>query len=478
MSKIFISILASQVYFSFAKDVSELFKSIPFDYRLSPITNEVYKDYAKQNTLKINEMLSTCSDDTVISFDNNRYPFWVGIQASNIHNLTIDINGVFDFAICEPSKWKRSNSSYYYNTSECAIRKMDHLSGISMFGFSGMRNFKLTSTSRQGRIVGGGYQWYGYVDVALTDVKPMMLDMRGNKTIGFELSYLSMEEPPYWTTYIEADDVEVHHMNIVAIPDDFYQNDFSNMLTMMQSIRAFNTDGIDISGDNVHIHDCVIHVGDDCVAVKGGSNWLVETVVASGLGMSIGLHGSAENITFQHIHMDETIRAIYVKAFAKDIVYKNITVGSSLLFPIWIGPTYQFVTGDCPLIWPFVPTKYIAELSEKMYDDPLFLNGLCVASKNSYSSNILLVDVRVERSYSTPAFILGNGYLQDVQMVNVTFGEVPNGTFPHSSDIECYNSTFCPTVDQYCNAWGDRGPSQPCCNTYNPFNGSKWGFCS
>ena len=36
----------------------------------------------------------------------------------------------------------------------------------------------------------------------------------------------------------------------------------------MIDITAFNTDGFDVTGRNVWIHDCVVWNQDDCIAVK------------------------------------------------------------------------------------------------------------------------------------------------------------------------------------------------------------------
>ena len=55
-----------------------------------------------------------------------------------------------------------------------------------------------------------------------------------------------------------------------------------------------NTDGIDIWGSDVHIHDTYVNNADDCICVKGevdgshlfSENWLVENSTASGEGLS------------------------------------------------------------------------------------------------------------------------------------------------------------------------------------------------
>eukprot|EP01051_Picozoa_sp_SAG22_P010761 SAG22_NODE_987_length_6142_cov_3.152242_3_plen_183_part_00 len=81
-------------------------------------------------------------------------------------------------------------------------------------------------------------------------------------------------------------------------------------------MTAFNTDGFDVSGDNVHIHDCSIWNQDDCIAVKdGSSNMLFERIEASGLGLTIGSIGGSynNNITFRDCHMHKTSKGIYMK---------------------------------------------------------------------------------------------------------------------------------------------------------------------
>ena len=45
-------------------------------------------------------------------------------------------------------------------------------------------------------------------------------------------------------------------------------------------LTAFNTDGFDVSGRDVHIHDCDIWTQDDTIAVKDDSqNMLFERII-------------------------------------------------------------------------------------------------------------------------------------------------------------------------------------------------------
>ena len=74
-------------------------------------------------------------------------------------------------------------------------------------------------------------------------------------------------------------------------------------------LAAFNTDGFDVSGRNVWIHDVRIWNQDDCIAVKDGSeDMLFERIEASGIGLTIGSIGAStvRNITFRDCHMHKT----------------------------------------------------------------------------------------------------------------------------------------------------------------------------
>ena len=81
-------------------------------------------------------------------------------------------------------------------------------------------------------------------------------------------------------------------------------------------MTAFNTDGFDVSGRNVWIHDCNVWDQDDCIAVKGTSeNMLFERINASGIGLTIGSIGNSvvNNITFRDSYMYHTWKVKLLK---------------------------------------------------------------------------------------------------------------------------------------------------------------------
>jgi rhamnogalacturonan hydrolase len=110
-------------------------------------------------------------------------------------------------------------------------------------------------------------------------------------------------------------------------------------------MTAFNTDGFDVHGNNVWIHDVDIWAQDDTIAVKGGTNMLFERINASGIGLTIGSVGAdpVQNITFRDCHMHNTYKGIYMKfrssgLLIKDVTYENIVIDGVSNTPIWIGP--------------------------------------------------------------------------------------------------------------------------------------------
>ncbi|CAF4413251.1 unnamed protein product, partial [Adineta steineri] len=145
-------------------------------------------------------------------------------------------------------------------------------------------------------------------------------------------------------------------------------------------LQAFNTDGFDVAGTNVWIHDCNIWNDDDCIAVKEQSstsihspcseNMLFERINASGVGLTIGSigpsasHTCVRNITFRDSTMYNTFKGIYLKSRPgalghtgeiTNVTYQNILINNASQWSIWIGPQQAGYKDACSLLWPFVP---------------------------------------------------------------------------------------------------------------------------
>jgi hypothetical protein len=180
---------------------------------------------------------------------------------------------------------------------------------------------------------------------------------------------------------------------------------------------SFNTDGIDISGHNVHVHDVTIWNQDDCIAVKDNyygnhvsSNMTFERINASGLGLVIGSIGGStvRNITFRDAYLHRSFKGIYLKfrkdnltkwgrpGLIEDILFENITMEAPEQWGIWIGPAQQADSRNlcaahpCSLCWPYVP-------GAKCHGEPL-----------SKYKNITLRNVVINNPRGSPGVILGD----------------------------------------------------------------------
>ena len=84
---------------------------------------------------------------------------------------------------------------------------------------------------------------------------------------------------PYWTFWAgSAENLEIRWSDIVA------KRDHSADSHSIIELSAFNTDGFDVSGNNVWIHDVNVWNQDDSICAKDGStNMVFERINASGL---------------------------------------------------------------------------------------------------------------------------------------------------------------------------------------------------
>ena len=114
----------------------------------------------------------------------------------------------------------------------------------------------------------------------------------------------------YWTFWVH--DVKGLEVRFCDIEARRTEKDKHTLI----DITAFNTDGYDVTGRDVWIHDCTVWNQDDTIAVKDDSqNMLFERITASGVGLTIGSIGSStvKNITFRDCHMHNTYKGIYTK---------------------------------------------------------------------------------------------------------------------------------------------------------------------
>jgi len=266
------------------------------------------------------------------------------------------------------------------------------------------------TSSGKGTLDGNGLEWWGAINYLKNHTnRPRLVHIYTSKNVIVE--NLLLKNSPRWTFWSEkSDGLLIRYSDVDARVTNASEH-------TILDLQAFNTDGFDVSDQNVHIHDCNIWNQDDCIAVKDGSiNMMFERISCSGLGLVIGSIGSSkvQNITFRDSVMPRTFKGIYMKtrwndgapigdeASITDVFYYNITMDRPQQYPIWIGPAQQ--TGQpCNLAWPQV---------EK---------AQCIMSGYQTWKNIVLRDIFINNPDNSPGVLMGNS---SNPMTNVVFDNV------------------------------------------------------
>lgn len=346
------------------------------------------------NGALVNKTLARMQAGDTFLFPVGRYYLMGGITATGLSDVTIQFDGEVVFSN-KTHEWPRNENGDVYES----------------FHFYNFTNVVFTSSST-GTVNGNGHRWWGLPGIGYlhyTENRPRLFNVESSKNILVE--NLLFLDSAYWTFWVhEVDGLEVRFSEISARRTDFENHTLVDM-------SAFNTDGFDVTGKNVWIHDCKVWCQDDTIAVKDGSeNMLFERINASGVGLTIGSIGSTtvRNITFRDSIMENSYKGIYMKfrdgdgGLIEDVTFQNITINNPSQWPIWIGPAQQSdsrrlcAAHPCSICWPELP------------------GSECNAPLSQYR-NILLKDITINNSKMSPGVILGNS---STQMENVVFENV------------------------------------------------------
>lgn len=360
------------------------------------------KSMAIQNSQILSKQLNNLRPFDEFIIPSQTYYIMGGVRVYNIQDVNIINKGKLQFSD-DITHWPLSSERKPY---PCLY-------------FSNIQNVSFYN----GIIDGNGHHWWGISGYwKYREDRPRLFHIQGAKSI--LIHNMTFQNSPYWTVHIEnIDGLVIRYSTIV------------NRITKKdehtwKDLTAFNTDGIDVTGKNVHVHDCNIWTQDDCIAVKGeSSNMLFERINASGLGLTIGSIGQNKvtNITFRNCEMHNTVKGIYLKfnnnanswpgGIIQNITYQNITMINPVQYPIWIGPAQQADTiniceaNPCSLCWPslrpFVTChmplygNFSNILLENIFikTHKKLLTGLFMGSKLFGIQNLQLKNITHENSY-------------------------------------------------------------------------------
>ena len=384
---------------------------------------------AASNAAALQFALNNNATNATLRFDANQtFYFHHGIVATNLQNARLEIDGTWRFV--------RSDipADAFPHPFPACIAVVDS------------RNVTLTTSSisgPRGVIDGQGSQWWGIPLIGYLQVvenRPRLL--RFNTTQDLLIERLVLQDSPYHGLYLDnVNRVQVRYVSIVARRTT--QDGHSWI-----DLTAFNTDGIDVSGTNVWVHDVDIWTQDDCIAVKdvnhdtdlnGGppqtANMTFERINATGLGFVIGsiLGTRVHNITFRNSYLYKPVKGIYLKtakrvdffrdrnrtALIENVLYQNITMVSPMQWPIWIGPAQQADNRNpchpnpCSLCWPMTPgskcnvvprqvVRNVTLQNVGIYN-PRMATGVLMGNAANPLTNIVFDNVRVTMAGLPPA---------------------------------------------------------------------------
>ena len=360
--------------------------------------------HANDNTLKaalvnrdaLNVCFANLHRGDELWIPNKTFHLMGGVQVHSPSSIIFRIDGTLVYSDATYN-WPRDDVGRVY---ECM-----HIYDAS--------NFTITSNA-MGIIDGHGSAWWGIVGYLIhKENRPRLMTIESSTNVLIE--HILLRNSPYWTFWAPyVDTLEIRHTTIDARRTQFDGHSFFD-------ITAFNTDGFDVTGKNVHIHDCNIWNQDDTIAVKGGQDMLFENIHASGVGLSIGSIGTetVQNVTFRNIVMHRPYKGIYIKfngnarrynpGRIQDVVYENILIENPIQWGIWIGPAQQSDTrhpcyaNPCSPCWPLVPWS------------------VCNVPKGGVLSNITLRNITITNPHRSPGVLMASQYNR---AKNVTFDNV------------------------------------------------------
>ena len=334
-------------------DFESDFNGIPYNYSKAALIH---------NTKTFSTFLANyaTSGATTLLFPDKTFHFYPGIYGQQITDFELLINGTLRF-----HRPEKTYVNHYDRPEPCILIEDSEdiiITSPEPYDEYNSDDYDMDEdidydygSAKRGIIDGHGSEYWGipflgYIE--LIEFRPDLLVL--NRTSNVLIEYLIFQDAPLYTLHLhDQDEIKIRYTSIVArrTHDDGHT---------LFDLSAFNTDGIDVSGTDVYIHDVDIWNQDDCIAVKDSflgtsSNMLFERIHASGLGLTIGSIGgtTVSNITFRDSFLYKSYKGIYMKfrhdefrdtaGLVENILFENITMLEPEQWGVWIGPAQQAI---------------------------------------------------------------------------------------------------------------------------------------
>jgi len=414
-----------------SNNICTLRKIYNFERSLGGIPNDKTKTALLHNTGVLTDFLTHNASGSTLHFDNTTYHFNPGVHGTHIVDFRMYINGTLEFHRPKVTQVAHSDMITHANDEREMSRPwpcilIEHSSdlifsspdpandvsshnnnydGVEKEGIGAELYDEQYGKKNRGVIAGNGAQYWGIPVVGyvqLMEFRPDLFLLQNATNVVLE--YLTFKDAPRWTLNLQAHDMIVRYVSVVA------RRTYGDGHSFLD-LTAFNSDGIDLHGSNVHVHDVDIWNQDDCVCVKDrSSNMLLERIHASGVGLTVGSigHSTVSNITFRNSLLYRSFKGIYISSewqkngpgLIENVLYENITIFEPVQWGLWIGPAqqvdnehplgYPCNTQLCSLCWPMLPF------------------AKCLGSKNSRYRNITLRDINIINPLQSPGVIIGS----------------------------------------------------------------------
>eukprot|EP00934_Nitzschia_sp_Nitz4_P001627 Nitzschia sp. Nitz4//scaffold213_size37731//29353//31346//NITZ4_007725-RA/size37731-snap-gene-0.56-mRNA-1//1//CDS//3329542080//1627//frame0 len=465
--------------------------------------------------------------DTILIPEDLSFLMIGGIVARDKENITIDFAGAIHFVNIRTEwpitfylKSDKTEGSYYdpciliYNCTNVVLTSSSlHRPEVVVDLKDDKRPVQIDlsssekSTAIGGLIYGNGQRWWVSKDLGEMNHSCARL-IQILESANMLVENLTLLNSPYWTLTIQAIDSEIRHVNVLV--DRFYalntwrenvadavddlvlpwieakldkilnrtgilSSELGNevveylekvllwIIGKVSQIMELNTDGIDPSGRNIWIHDCIIQNEDDSIGVKpmsGGrqdsripdctTDITIENMVLTGIGASIGSvpgsvhHNCVDGVTFRNISMPGTGKGIYVKSDwgsencndnasgqITNILYEDIEIYKPWWWALWIGPQQIHEPGSglknaCALTWP--------------------INDKCPVAGCVEISDITLRNVHIEKPLLPPYIIRGNSTdnpIRNLRVEHLTVNENIFGEIAWKALWAALRESFC-----------------------------------
>ncbi|KAG6819919.1 hypothetical protein H0H93_007390 [Arthromyces matolae] len=255
-----------------------------------------------------------CQTNSIIEFQQVEYNAFTPITLGGLNNVQVRFNGNLnlpqDIGAVQSAINITKNQPSTYATPWFYIDGTD----VSIIG---------SNHFQWGRFNGHGQHWW---DLGNRTLRPQLATF--NVTNGF-LKNLKVIKPVAWGWNLPGRNIHVENHYVDAAPTNGTRDTTTSF--------PFNTDGFNLSGQNITIDGYYGHNGDDCISVINGAKDIVAKNGYCGFsshGLSIGSLGkggayqTVQNVLFKNWTMDGAVYGARATSYHPFGQFKSWTGGS------------------------------------------------------------------------------------------------------------------------------------------------------